>query len=91
MYRNTVSMCRGDGFNLQSDMSIFRTTNSVFSGNYIREAVLFESGSENNRRKVKGTFCAYSIMRPMVHHIEKYSGEKLFDRSDMTFLYATGK
>ena len=31
------------------------------------------------------TFSAYSIMRPMVHHIEKYSGEKVFDENDMTF------
>ena len=29
-------------------------------------------------------------MRPMVHHIEKYSSEKLFDENDMTFLNATG-
>ena len=42
-------------------------------------------------RKVKGTFCAYSIMRPIVHHIEKYSSEKLFDKSDMIYLNATGK
>ena len=40
---------------------------------------------------MKGTFCAYSIMRPMVYHIEKYSSEKLFDENDMTFLNATGK
>ena len=40
---------------------------------------------------MKGTFCTYSIMRPMVHHIEKYSSEKLFDENDMTFLNATGK
>ena len=26
-------------------------------------------------RKVKGTFCEYCIMRPMVHHIEKYNSE----------------
>ena len=38
-----------------------------------------------------GTFCAYSIMRPMVHHIDKYSSEKLFDENDMTFLNATQK
>ena len=28
---------------------------------------------------MKGTFCAYFIMRSMVHHIEKYSCEKLVD------------
>ena len=38
-----------------------------------------------------GTFCAYSIMRPMVHHIEKYSSEKLSDENDMIFLNAKGK
>ena len=27
----------------------------------------------------------------MVHHIKKYSSEKLFDENDMTFLNATGK
>ena len=40
---------------------------------------------------MKGTFCAYSIMRPMVYHIEEYSSEKLFDENDTTFLSATGK
>ena len=40
---------------------------------------------------MKGTFCTYCIMRPMVHHIEKYSNEKLFNENDMTFLNATGK
>ena len=40
---------------------------------------------------MKGTFCAYCIMRSIVHHIEKYSSEKLFDENDMTFLSATGK
>ena len=40
---------------------------------------------------MKGTFCAYSIMRPMVHHIEKYNNEKLFKGNDMTFFNATGK
>ena len=39
---------------------------------------------------MKGTFCAYCIMRPMVH-IEKYSSEKLFNENDMTFLNATEK
>ena len=28
-------------------MSFFRATNSVFSGNYVREAALFKSGSGN--------------------------------------------
>ena len=41
MYRNVMSMCRGDRLNLQSDMSCFRATNSIFSGNGVREAVLF--------------------------------------------------
>ena len=37
-----------------------------------------------------GIFCAYSVIRPMVYHTEKYSSEKLFDEYDMTFLNATG-
>ena len=36
-------------------------------------------------------FCTYSIMHPVVYHIEKYSSEKLFDENDTTFLIATGK
>ena len=40
---------------------------------------------------MKITFWAYSIMHPVVHHIEKYSNEKLFDENDMTFLIAIGK
>ena len=40
---------------------------------------------------MKGTFCAYCITRPMVHHIEKYGSETLFNENDMTFLNATGK
>ena len=40
---------------------------------------------------MKGTFYAYCIMRPMVHHIEKYSSEKIFNENDMKFLNATGK
>ena len=40
---------------------------------------------------MKGTFCAYSTMRPMVYHIEKCGSEKLFDENDMTFLNAAGK
>ena len=40
---------------------------------------------------MKGPFCAYCIIRPMVYHIEKYNNEKLFDEKDMTFLSATGK
>ena len=40
---------------------------------------------------MKGTFCAYCIIRPMVHHIEKYFSEKLFDENDMIVLNATGK
>jgi len=30
-------------------------------------------------------------MYPMVHNIEKYSSEKLFDENDMKFLNATEK
>ena len=37
------------------------------------------------------TFCAYCMMRPVVHHTEKYSSEKLFVENDMAFLNATGK
>ena len=40
---------------------------------------------------MKGTFCAYCIMHPMVHQIEKYSSEKLFNENDMTFLNSMGK
>ena len=40
---------------------------------------------------MKGKFCAYCIMRPMVHHKEKYNDGKLFDENDMKFLNATGK
>ena len=40
---------------------------------------------------MKRTFCAYSIMRPIVYHIEKYSSEKLFDENDIEFLNGTGK
>ena len=38
-----------------------------------------------------GKSCAYSIMRPLVHHIETYSSEKLFGGNDIVFLNATGK
>ena len=40
---------------------------------------------------MKGTFCAYCTMRPMLHHIEKYCSEKLFDENGMTFLNGAGK
>ena len=40
---------------------------------------------------MKGVFCTYSIMRPVVHHIEMHSSEKLFDQNDITFLNAAGK
>ena len=40
---------------------------------------------------MKRKFWAYSIMHLMVHHIEKYISEKLFDENDMTFKNATGK
>ena len=46
MYRNTVSVCRGDRLNLQSDTSFSRVTNYVLSGIYIREAVFLKSGNE---------------------------------------------
>ena len=35
---------------------------------------------------MKETFCAHSIIRPMVYHIEKYSSENLFEENDMKFL-----
>ena len=40
---------------------------------------------------MKGAFCAYCVMRVMVHYIEKYSSEKLYDENDMAFLNATRK
>ena len=40
---------------------------------------------------MKGTFSAYSIVRRVAHHIEKYSNGKLFEENDMTLLNATGK
>ena len=40
---------------------------------------------------MKERFCAYSIMRPMVYHIEMYSSEKLFDEYEVTFVNGTGK
>ena len=40
---------------------------------------------------MKGTSSAYCIMRAIVHHVEKYCGEKLFDENDMRFLNVTGK
>ena len=40
---------------------------------------------------MKGKFNAYCIMRRMVHHIEKYSSEKLFNENDTTFFNDTGK
>ena len=42
MYRN-----RGDRLILQSGMSFFHATNSLFRGKYVREAVLFKSGPGN--------------------------------------------
>ena len=39
---------------------------------------------------MKGTFCTYCIMHPMVHHIEKYCSEKLCDENDMIFLHGEG-
>ena len=47
MYRNRVIIYRGDRLNLQSDMSFFHATDSVFCGKYVRKAVLFTSGSGN--------------------------------------------
>ena len=40
---------------------------------------------------MKGILCTYSIMRPMVYHIEKHSSEKRFDENDMKFLNGIGK
>ena len=40
---------------------------------------------------MKEIFCAYCIMRPVVHHIEKYRSVTLFVENEMTFLNATGK
>ena len=40
---------------------------------------------------MKRAFWAYSIIRPMVYHMQKYSSEKLFDENDMAFLNAIGK
>ena len=40
---------------------------------------------------MKGKFFEYSIMRPMVYPMEKYSSEKLFDENDVTSLNAAGK
>ena len=40
---------------------------------------------------MEGTFYVYFIMRPIVHHIEAYSSEKLFGENDIVFLNATGK
>ena len=34
---------------------------------------------------MKGAFWAYFIMRVMVHYIEKYTSEKLFDENDLAF------
>ena len=40
---------------------------------------------------MKGILCTYSIMRPMVYHIEKHSSEKRFDENDMKVLNGIGK
>ena len=40
---------------------------------------------------MKRTSWVYSIIHPMVHHIERYSNEELFDENDMTFENAIGK
>ena len=45
MYRNTMTIYRGDRINIQSEMSFFHATDSVFCGNYVRKAVLFIYGS----------------------------------------------
>ena len=47
---------------------------SIFSGNYLGEAELFKSGSENEVEAIGErwrTFCAYSIMRPRVQPYRK--------------------
>ena len=95
MYRNTVIIYRGDILNLQSDKSFSHTTNSVFFSESTKERLYFSNLDlkmrRSNRRMVKRMFCAYCIMCPMVHHIEKYNSEKLFDKNDMTIFNATGK
>ena len=48
MYKNTMIIYRGDRLNLESDMSFFHTINSVFYGKYVRKAVLFKAGTEND-------------------------------------------
>ena len=87
-------MCRGDSLRLQSAMSFF-APQIQFSAETTEERLYFSNLDlelgRSNRRKGKGTFCAYSTMCPVVHHIEKYSSEKLFDENDMTFLNATRK
>ena len=40
-------MCSGERLNLQSDMKFFASQITFFSGNYIRQAVIFKSGSRN--------------------------------------------
>ena len=40
---------------------------------------------------MKGTFYAYCIMRTVSYTIYKYSSEKLFNETGMTFLNAAGK
>ena len=47
VYINTVIIYRSDRLSLQSDMSSFYDTDSVFYGKYVRKAVLFISGSGN--------------------------------------------
>ena len=47
MCRNTVIIYSGDRLNLQSDMTVFHATNSVFHGKCVRKAVSFKSGSGN--------------------------------------------
>ena len=52
MYRNTVIIYRVDRLNLQSDVSFFHATNSVFYEKYVRKVVLSISGSGNEVEKI---------------------------------------
>ena len=56
MYRNIVIIPSDDRLSLQSDMSFFHATNSVFYGKYVRKAVLFISGC-GNEVETRGERC----------------------------------
>ena len=68
LYRNTLSMCKGDRLNLQSDVSFLHVTNSFSSGNYVRRVVILKSGSAKEsdvkgkeKYEEKGIFYVYFI------------------------------